>query len=143
VFDGPPVVRPQHWEALSRWCAADIGFNALSDFATGPQWVSDGMPDFVNRTDPPGQKRGQHRMRNASLSWLTSRGHGLDAIAWATVSLADLERWRKSMPASPQVRRRERGCHSMAIRALPNGVVHNDPFAGITIWPANQFAFAI
>ena len=45
-------------EALSRWCAAVIGNNALADFATAPQWVADGMPDYVNR---PG--RGQHRLR--------------------------------------------------------------------------------
>ena len=42
-------------EALSRWCAAVIGNNALADFATAPQWAEDGMPDFVNRTDPTDQ----------------------------------------------------------------------------------------
>jgi hypothetical protein len=26
-------------EALSRWCAEVVGNNALSDFATAPQWV--------------------------------------------------------------------------------------------------------
>jgi len=39
-------------EALSRWCAAVIGNNALSDFATAPFWVHKGMPDWVNHTDP-------------------------------------------------------------------------------------------
>src|SRR6202051_3947838 len=39
-------------EALSRWCAAVVGSNALADFATGPQWAQDGMPDYVNQTDP-------------------------------------------------------------------------------------------
>src|SRR4030081_1161210 len=42
-------------EALSRWCATVTSNNALSDFATGPQWVSDGMPDFVNNTDQTDQ----------------------------------------------------------------------------------------
>ena len=37
-------------EALSRWCAAVIGSNALADFATGPQWVQDGMPNYVDQT---------------------------------------------------------------------------------------------
>ena len=36
-------------EALSRWCAAVIGNNALADFATAPQWFADGTPDWVNR----------------------------------------------------------------------------------------------
>src|SRR6202022_1948403 len=35
-------------EALSRWCAAVIGNNALSDFATAPTWVQQGMRDYVN-----------------------------------------------------------------------------------------------
>ena len=38
-------------EALSRWCAAIVGNNALADFATAPTWAQKGMPDFVNRTD--------------------------------------------------------------------------------------------
>ena len=39
-------------EALSRWCAAVISSNALADFATAPQWSQDGMPDYINQTDP-------------------------------------------------------------------------------------------
>jgi hypothetical protein len=35
-------------EALSRWCAAVVGGNALSDFATAPRWAQDGMPNFVS-----------------------------------------------------------------------------------------------
>ena len=42
-------------EALSRWCAAVISNNALSDFATAPQWAQDGEPDYVNQTDPTDQ----------------------------------------------------------------------------------------
>ncbi len=38
-------------EALSRWCAAVVGSNALSDFATAPQWAQDGMPNWVDRTE--------------------------------------------------------------------------------------------
>jgi len=34
-------------EALSRWCAMVAGNNALSDFATAPTWVQDGMADWV------------------------------------------------------------------------------------------------
>src|ERR1700675_3458889 len=39
-------------EALSRWCAAQISSNALSDFATAPTWVQDGMSNYVDQTDP-------------------------------------------------------------------------------------------
>src|SRR3974390_720683 len=38
-------------EALSRWCAAFVSNNALSDFASAPQWFNDGMPDYVDQTD--------------------------------------------------------------------------------------------
>src|SRR6266852_1793850 len=38
-------------EALSRWCAAIVGNNALADFATAPSWAQSSMPDFVNKTD--------------------------------------------------------------------------------------------
>src|SRR5208283_1367536 len=34
-------------EALSRWCAAEIGNNALADFASAPAWVNGGMKDYV------------------------------------------------------------------------------------------------
>jgi hypothetical protein len=39
-------------EALSRWCAATVCNNALSDFATAPAWFNDGALDFVTHTDP-------------------------------------------------------------------------------------------
>src|SRR5882762_2012313 len=42
-------------EALSRWCAAVVGGNALSDFATAPQWAQDGMPNYVDQTAPTDQ----------------------------------------------------------------------------------------
>src|ERR1700730_1026091 len=74
-------------EALSRWCAAVISGNALSDFATGPQWVQDGMPDFVNQTDPTDQHAGSTGCGMVFLSWLMHQGQGLDQIAHTMVSL--------------------------------------------------------
>ena len=44
-------------EALSRWCAAVIGNNALSDFATAPTWVQDGMQDLSTRPILPTRTR--------------------------------------------------------------------------------------
>lgn len=48
-------------EALSRWCAAVVGNNALSDFATAPTWAQDGMPDYVSQTDPGFCRGRRHR----------------------------------------------------------------------------------
>ena len=68
-------------EALSRWCAAAISNNALADFATAPKWVQDGMPDYVNQTDPTDQNADSTGCGMAFLSWLMSQGHSLDTIA--------------------------------------------------------------
>ena len=76
-------------EALSRWCAAVIGGNALSDFATAPQWAQDGMPDYVNQTDPTDQNADSTGCGMAFLSWLMSQGHSLSSIAQAMVQLGD------------------------------------------------------
>ena len=51
-------------EALSRWCATVIGNNALADFATAPQWVQDGEPDFVRPDGSHRPERRQHRLRD-------------------------------------------------------------------------------
>src|SRR5258708_13122267 len=40
-------------EALSRWCAADVSNNALSDFARPPTWPRTGMPNSVDPPPPP------------------------------------------------------------------------------------------
>src|ERR1700739_489264 len=56
-------------EALSRWCAAVIGNNALADFATAPTWVADGMQDFVDRTDNSDQNPDSTGCGMAFLSW--------------------------------------------------------------------------
>jgi hypothetical protein len=76
-------------EALSRWCAEVIGNNALADFATAPQWAQDGMPDYVDQTDPTDQNADSTGCGMAFLSWLMSQGHGLDTIAPTMVSLGD------------------------------------------------------
>ena len=74
-------------EALSRWCAAVIGNNALADFASAPAWAAKGMPDFVNRTDPTDQNEISVGCGMAFLSWLQKLGFALDRIAQAMVSL--------------------------------------------------------
>jgi hypothetical protein len=123
-------------EALSRWCAAVIGNNALADFATAPVWFQDGTPNYVDQTDPTDREADSTGCGMAFLSWLMSQGHGLDAIAQAMVSLGDAgtlaqlyanltsdsasNAWTKFMDA---------------INALPGGVSSDDPFGG-AIQPA-------
>jgi hypothetical protein len=118
-------------EALSRWCAAVIGHNALADFATAPQWARDGMPDFVNKTDPTDQSADSTGCGVAFISWLLSQGHSLNKIASAMVSLgeggtlaglfADLTTGVASTAFPKFV---------AAIQALPGGVTSDDPFGG-------------
>src|SRR5271166_1031685 len=76
-------------EALSRWCASVISGNALSDFATAPTWAQDGMPDYVDQTDPTDQDADSIGCGMAFLSWLMSQGQSLNAIAQAMVQLGD------------------------------------------------------
>jgi hypothetical protein len=74
---------------LSRWCAAVIGSNALADFATGPQWAQDGMPDYVNQTDPTDQNADSTGCGMVFISWLMSQGYSLNSIAQAMASFGD------------------------------------------------------
>ena len=77
-------------EALSRWCASVISGNALSDFATAPTWAQDGMPNYVDQTDPTDQNPDSTGCGMAFLSWLMSQGHSLSAIAQEMASLKDV-----------------------------------------------------
>jgi hypothetical protein len=118
-------------EALSRWCAAEIGNNALSDFATAPTWAHHGMRNYVDHTDPTDQNPISTGCGMAFLSWLMSQGHTLDAIAPAMVSLGDSGTLAHlyadltgdaTSKAWPKFR--------AAVRALHGGVTSDDPFAG-------------
>ena len=74
-------------EALSRWCAAVVGNNALADFASAPAWAQAGMPDYVTRTDNTDQNEISTGCGMAFLSWLQKPGYPLKRIAPAMVSL--------------------------------------------------------
>lgn len=119
-------------EALSRWCAAAVSNNALADFATAPTWLADGMQDFVTQTDPTDQNPDSTGCGMAFISWLQSLGHGLTQIAPAMVALKDAGTFAAVYAkltgdaagnAWPKF--------SAAVRALPNGVKNDDPFAGV------------
>lgn len=116
-------------EALSRWCAAVIGNNALSDFATAPQWAQDGMPDFVNKTDPTDQNADSTGCGMAFLSWLLSLGQSLDKIAPAMVALGDagtLAQLYAKLTGDSAANAWPK--FQSAVKALPNGVTSDDPF---------------
>lgn len=118
-------------EALSRWCATAVSNNALSDFATAPQWVQDGMPDFVNKTDSTDQNADSTGCGMAFLSWLMSQGHTLDKIAPAMVALGDsgtLAELYANLTSDAASNAWPK--FQSAIRALPNGVTSDDPFGG-------------
>jgi hypothetical protein len=74
-------------EALSRWCAAVVGNNALTDFASAPAWAQKGMPDYVTRTDNTDQNEISTGCGMAFLSWLLNLGYSLNRIAPTMVSL--------------------------------------------------------
>jgi hypothetical protein len=76
-------------EALSRWCAAVVGSNALSDFATAPSWARDGMPNWVDHTQRTDQDADSTGCGMAFLSWLISQGHTLSEVARTMVGLGD------------------------------------------------------
>jgi len=119
-------------EALSRWCAAVIGNNALADFATAPIWFQDGMPDFVNQTENTDQGADSTGCGMAFISWLLSLGHNLSHIAPAMVHLGDGGTFAQlyanltsddAANAWPNFKN--------AINSLSNGVTNDDPFNGL------------
>jgi hypothetical protein len=120
-------------ETLSRWCAAVIGDNALSDFASAPQWISNGMPDFVNQTDPTDQNPTSIGCGMAFLSWLISLGYSLGKIAPAMVSLGDsgtLAQLYERLTSNPASQAWP--TFQTAVQAVPGGVTSDDPFGGLS-----------
>jgi len=116
-------------EALSRWCAAQVGNNALSDFATAPTWAQDGMPDWVDKTDPSDQDADSIGCGMVFLSWLMSQGYALDKIAPAMVALGDsgtLAQLYANLTSNAA--RKAWAAFQAAVKALPNGVTSDDPF---------------
>jgi hypothetical protein len=118
-------------EALSRWCASFTSNNALADFATAPFWASNGMPDFVNRTDPTDQNAISTGCGMAFLSWLISSGNPLGAIAPAMVALGDsgtMAQLYSRLTSRPTAEAWP--AFQAAIAALSGGVTSDDPFGG-------------
>ena len=120
-------------EALSRWCAMVISNNALADFATGPQWYQDGMPDYVNQTDPTDQNADSTGCGMVFISWMISQGYGLGTIAQTMVSFEEAgtlaQLYATLTGDSPS---NAYPNFIAAVQQLPNGVTNDDPFGGAT-----------
>jgi hypothetical protein len=118
-------------EALSRWCAGEVGANVLADFATAPQWFNDGMPDYVSQTDPTDQGADSTGCGMAFISWLKSKGYGLNRIAPALVALGEsgtLAQLYANLTSDDPANAWPN--FQQAVNALAGGVVNDDPFAG-------------
>ncbi len=118
-------------EALSRWCAAVVGNNALADFATAPQWVQDGMPNYVDQTDPTDQNADSTGCGMAFLSWLMSQSYTLAQIAQAMVSFGDsgtLAQLYASLTSDSASN--AWNMFNAAVQALQNPITDDDPFKG-------------
>src|SRR5216684_2393718 len=77
-------------EALSRWCAMLVSNNALSDFASGPTWFADGMPNFVDTVDPSDGNYDSIGCGMAFIWWLMGYlTYSLTQVAEAMISLGD------------------------------------------------------
>ncbi len=129
-------------EALSRWCAAVIGDNALADFATAPTWAQQGMPDFVSKTDNTDQNPISTGCGMAFLSWLRHLGFTLDKIAPAMVKLgtsgtfAQLYATLASAPSAEAWTK-----FLAAAKSLPK-IVNDDPFGSAGTAGTRKAAFA-
>ena len=120
-------------EALSRWCAAVVSQNALADFATAPRWVQDGMPNWVDQTDPSDQHPDSTGCGVAFLSWLLSQQHSLAELAQAMVALTDsgtLAELYLRLTGQPAAQAWP--AFRAAVLALPGPVSDDDPFGALT-----------
>jgi hypothetical protein len=120
-------------EALSRWCAAVVGGNALSDFASAPVWAQDGMANWVDRTEPTDQRVDSTGCGMAFLSWVLSQGHSLAEVAQAMVALGDsgtLAQLYGQVTGNPATAAWSQ--FTAAINALPGGVTSDDPFNALS-----------
>lgn len=120
-------------EALSRWCAASVSNNALSDFATAPVWFKDGAPDFVTHTDATDQNADSTGCGMAFISWLLSQNISLGTVAQGLVPLGAngtfAQLYGNLTDKDPTTAWQ---AFIDAVRGLPGGISSDDPFGGMT-----------
>ncbi len=116
-------------EVLSRWCAATVGNNALSDFATAPGWFTNGSPNFVDTTDPTDQNPISTGCGMAFISWLLHKGFNLPTIAQGLVPLGGSGTFAQLYGNLSNADPGTAWISFLAdLQALPGGVVSDDPF---------------
>jgi hypothetical protein len=127
-------------EALSRWCAAIVSNNALSDFATAPTWYSSGAQDYVGVADPTDQNPVSTGCGMAFISWLMSQNIALTTIAQGLVALGANGTFAQlygnltnNDPGNAYL------TFMGAVQGLPTGVTNDDPFNAM---PAAQPSLA-
>ncbi len=116
-------------EALSRWCAAVVGSNALADYATAPIWVQDGMANWVDQTEDTDQDPDSTGCGMAFLSWLLSQNQTLAHTAQTMVSLGatgTLAQLYASLTGDASGNAWAK--FTAAVRSLPGGVTTDNPF---------------
>lgn len=119
-------------EALSRWCAAVVGSNALADFATAPQWAQDGRPDWVDQTEDTDQDPDSTGCGMAFLSWLMSQKYALGEVAQTMVSLGDNGTLAQLYgQLTGRASNEAWSSFIAAVDALPQGVTSDDPFSAL------------
>lgn len=119
-------------EALSRWCAASVCNNALSDFATAPAWFNGGTRDFVTHTDPTDRNAVSTGCGMAFISWLLSQNIALAIIAQGLVPLGGngtfAQLYGNLTGKDPATAWQT---FIDAVRGLRGGVSSDDPFGGV------------
>jgi hypothetical protein len=119
-------------EALSRWCAAVVGSNALTDYATAPQWAQAGMPNWVDQTEQTDQDSVSTGCGMAFLSWLLSQDHSLSQTAQTMVQLGDSGTLAELYAQlTGQASSNAWPSFIAAVNALPGGVTTDDPFGAL------------
>ena len=120
-------------ESLSRWMAAAVSNNALSDFATAPTWFADGAADWVSQTDQTDRNPDSTGCGMAFLSFLMgSLGLKLPAIAQAMVAAGDQATYADIYAKlTGDIDTNAWPKFQAAIAALPNGVTNDDPFGAL------------
>jgi hypothetical protein len=119
-------------EALSRWCAASVSNNALSDFASAPAWFNNGAPDFVSRTDPTDRNPVSTGCGMAFISWLLSQNFALATIAQGLVALGGNGTFAQLYGTLTGNDPKTAWLTFMgAVRGLHAGVTSDDPFGSI------------
>ena len=120
-------------ESLSRWCAAVVSSNALTDFATAPTWAQSGMPNWVDQTEHTDQDAVSTGCGMAFLSRLLSQGHHLSQIAQAMVGLGDPGTLAALYAQlTGDAAGSAWSTFQSAVAALSGGVTTDDPFNGLS-----------